>query len=88
MKFDLNKWSFLTDLANTAFAAAFLTAWVICCAVVDLLLRIVGVSDLPGANVFDGDIDQNHGDFLSRYCGKQLLKSKTILTETPKALGI
>lgn len=46
MKLDAKIMSFLTDLAQTAFATAFLTVWLICCIVVALFSRIAAVSDL------------------------------------------
>lgn len=88
MKFERKIISFLRDLIDTALATAFLILWVICCTIVALLLRIAGVSDLSSEDILHENNVQNHGNYLSRYCRKQLLKSKTILTEIPEGLDI
>lgn len=88
MKFERKIISFLKNLADTALATALLILWVICCTTAAFLLRIAGVSDLSGDDVLHENNDQNHGNYLSRYCRKQLLKSKSFLTEIPKGLGV
>lgn len=88
MKFERKIISFLRDLADTALATAFLIVWIICCTTVALLLRIAGVSDLPSDDVIHENNGQNHGNYLSRYCRKHLLKSKAFLTKIPEGLGI
>ena len=88
MKFGAEIMSSLTELAQTAFAIAFLTAWLISCAVVALLLRIDAAFDLLSVKFFGGNNTRSHGSYIRRYCRKQLLKSKTILTNVPDALGI
>jgi hypothetical protein len=88
MKFERKIILFLRSLADTALATALLILWVICCTTVALLLRIAGVSDLPSDDVIHENNGQNQGSYLSRYCRKQLLKSKTFLTKIPERLGI
>lgn len=89
MKFDeKTAKSFLTDLAQTAFAFAFLTVWLICCVAVTFLLRIDAAFDLSSKKFFGGNNARNHGSFIRRYCRKQLLESKSFLAEVPEALGI
>ena len=89
MKFDeKTAMSFLTDLAQTAFATAFLTVWLICCVAVAFLLHIDAAFDLLSVKFFGGNNARNHGSFIRLYCRKQLLRSKTILTDVPEALGI
>jgi hypothetical protein len=89
MKFveNISMWS-LSDLAETAFAIAFLSAWLICCAVVAFLLRIIAVLDSSSNRFLSGNNARNHGSFIRRYCRKQLLESKSFLAEVPEALGI
>ena len=89
MKFDeKTAMSFLTDLAQTAFVFAFLTFWLICCAAVAFLLRIDAAFDLLSVKFFGGNNARSHESFIRRYFRKQLLWSKTILTNIPEALGI
>ncbi len=89
MKFDeKTAMSFLTDLEQTAFAFAFLTVWLICCVAVAFLLRIDAAFDLSSKKFFGGNDARNRGSFIRRYYIKQLLRSKTILTDFPEALGI
>lgn len=88
MKFERKIISFLSDLADTALATAFLILWVICCTIVALLLRIAGVWNLPSGYFLSENDGRNHGNYLSRLCRKQLLKSKTFLTKIPEGLGI
>lgn len=88
MKFERKIISFLRDLIETALATALLILWVICCTIVALLLRIAGASDLPSDDVIHENNGQNHGNYLSHYCRKHLLKSKGFLTKIPEGLGI
>jgi hypothetical protein len=88
MKFGAEIMSSLTELAQTAFAIAFLTAWLFCCISVAFLLRIVSVFDLSSKELPGGNNARNDGGFVIPYLREQLLKSKTFLTEVPKGLGI
>lgn len=89
MKFDgKTALTFLTDLAQTAFAFAFLILWLICCAAVAFLLRIDAAFDLLSEKFFGENNARNQGSFIRRYCRSQLLRSKIILTDIPEALGI
>lgn len=88
MKYEQEIISFLRNLVDTALATAFLIIWIICCTAVALLLRTAGVSALLSEDVIREDNDRNHGNYLSRFCRRQLLRSKTFLTEIPEGLGI
>lgn len=79
---------FLTDLAQTAFAFAFLTAWLICCVIVAFFVHIDAAFDLLSVKFLGGNNARNHESYIRRCCRKQLLKSKTFLIEVPEALGI
>ena len=90
MKFDEKAAArLMTDLGQAAFAMAFLTGWVICCVIVALLLRIDTsvAANLPSNKELLGNESLEVGGFIRCHYEKQLMRSKSFLTQIPETLG-
>lgn len=75
-KTETSVWNGLTE---TAFVAAFLVSWIVCCLATAFLLRIAGENF-----VNENDV-QSRGNNFRRYLRKLLLRSRTALAGFPES---